>query len=263
MEYCAEKTHKTSSKLPEDQLSVVNCFLRFIRKHSGIPTGSPYPPSHILNLDETPIPWEYLDGYTYDNKAVHTVAGKALQHGWAKRQATLILYTFADGVKRIKPKLIFHSTVNGKLKDTQDFMYDKSVTVEFNEKAYNNEDMLNKWLEEEYKLLREQGGSYLVVLDQASFHRTAEILAWLKANFTIPVVVPPGCTSLVQPLNTAVNCSLECLLKEETEYTTELEEEDMIAESISVEDWSPWRRRRLVTRAVARAWDRLKSDLIV
>jgi hypothetical protein len=60
---------------------------------------------------ETPKPFEYLDGHTYNCKGAKTVSVKALRSGWGKRQATLVLYIFAEGFKRIRPlKLIFHGS---------------------------------------------------------------------------------------------------------------------------------------------------------
>lgn len=41
---------------------------------------------------ETPVPFEVLDGMTYDTKEVHTAAGKTDRSGWPKRQAMFILY---------------------------------------------------------------------------------------------------------------------------------------------------------------------------
>ena len=40
------------------------------------------------------------------------MAGKLLRSGWGKRQVTLILYIFIDGVPRIKLKLIFYSSIS-------------------------------------------------------------------------------------------------------------------------------------------------------
>ena len=98
-------------------MACVNSFLRFIKRNSQ-PHGpsdmrilmepSRFTPSTILNLDETPIPFEYLDGHTYEICGAKTVSGKSDRSGWGKRQATLMLYIFADGIQRIQPKLIFH-----------------------------------------------------------------------------------------------------------------------------------------------------------
>ena len=70
-------------------------------------------PGRIMNMDETPIPFEYLDGHTYDIRGKKTTSGKSERSGWSKRQATLVLYIFADGKPKIKPKLIFHGKPDG------------------------------------------------------------------------------------------------------------------------------------------------------
>ena len=111
------KVTKQATKLPHEYMACVNSFLRFIKRNSQ-PHGpsdmrilmepSRFTPSTILNLDETPIPFEYLDGHTYEICGAKTVSGKSDRSGWGKRQATLILYIFADGIQRIQPKLIFH-----------------------------------------------------------------------------------------------------------------------------------------------------------
>ena len=46
----------------------------------------------ILNLNKTPIPFKYLDSYTYDFCGVKTISSKSNWSRWNKRQATLILY---------------------------------------------------------------------------------------------------------------------------------------------------------------------------
>ena len=249
-----------AQKLPTDQLVVVNSFLRFIRKVSWAPIGSRYSPAVILNLDETPVPFEFLDGYTYDLKGATTISGKSLRSGWGKRQATLIVYIFADGIKRCKPTLIFYGSDT--TKSREEFFLDPRVNIEYNEKAYNNEELLLHWLETEYKTLRDASGKdHLLVLDQASFHRTPAVLNFLRANYTVPAVVPSGCTSLVQPLDTAVNYSLKVLIKEATERLTHEYERE--GEGAQVEDWPLWKRRKLISEAVGEAWEKLNPAIII
>jgi len=150
---------KKASKLPEEyQRLVVNC-LRFNRRNS-----QPYnwfernqitadigcfQLSNILNLDETPIPFEYLDGKTYDIKGSKTVGGKTDGSGWDKRQATLILYIFADGISRIKPTLIFHGKTGEAIAKKEGHKWNKNVTVLFNSTAYNNEVIFHEFLQKE------------------------------------------------------------------------------------------------------------------
>jgi len=104
-----------------------------------------------LNIDETPIPFEYLEGRSYDFTGNTTISGKTARSGWDKLQATLILYLFADGKSHIKPKLIFAGTTgpNATIKKLEGHLYHPSVTVEFNPTAYNNEGLFLKSIQEE------------------------------------------------------------------------------------------------------------------
>jgi hypothetical protein len=69
----------------------------------------------VLNLDETPILFEFLDGYIYNNRGNKTVVGKTERNSWTKRQATLILYIFADRFYiRIQAKIIFYDIPSNK-----------------------------------------------------------------------------------------------------------------------------------------------------
>jgi hypothetical protein len=89
----------------------------------------------------------------------------------------LILYIWADGIQRIKPKLIFHSTAGptGRIYDKESHLYSPNVTVEFNRTAYNNEELFSQWLEKEYAPVIDGGEEVLLVMDVASFHKTEAI----------------------------------------------------------------------------------------
>lgn len=63
---------------------------------------------NICNLDETPLPFEYLNGRTYNCIGSKTVWVRETKSGWDKRQASLVLCIFADGINRIPPMIIFH-----------------------------------------------------------------------------------------------------------------------------------------------------------
>jgi hypothetical protein len=110
-------------------MKVTNAFIQYIRKRSRredayqttILRFSPpfdsynwktdsfqrFPLNLIINLDETPLPFEFLSGYSYDFKGARTRADKFERSGWDKRQPTIILYIMADGSTPFKPVLIF------------------------------------------------------------------------------------------------------------------------------------------------------------
>jgi hypothetical protein len=92
------------------------------------------------------LPFGFLNGYSYDFKGVHTMAGKFERSGWDKRQITIILYIMADGSTSFKPVLIFHGKGNMAKRES----YDDRVDVYFNETAYNNEKLFHRWLQDIY-----------------------------------------------------------------------------------------------------------------
>ncbi|KFA79687.1 hypothetical protein S40288_10060 [Stachybotrys chartarum IBT 40288] len=260
-----------STQRPEEYVKFINSFLRFIRRVSqpkalGIPINqlltstTPLSPTRrrfrkyvIINVDETPIPWEYLDGCTWDHKGAKSVSGKADRSGWNKRQATLVLYIFADGIARLKPKLIFKGSPTGRIFAVEGHLYSPDVTVEFNETAYNNEVLFQRWIEEELVPLAGQK-DYLLVMDVASFHKTPAILDSLRENHITSCLIPPGLTSLLQPLDTAVNGPFKKWLQDATkEYVVGREAQGLI-------QWTVSDKRIMTTWVVAKAAKRLENN---
>jgi DDE superfamily endonuclease len=175
-----------------------------------------------MNFDETPIPFEYIDSKTYNIQGAKTVTAKTDRSGWDKRQATLILYIFADGVPRLRLKLIFHGKATdegGKIEERESHLYHKDVTVHFNSTAYNNEELTMQWIDSELLLGLKPAGynEVLLALDAVAFHKTLAILQKLRDNHIITALVPLGCTGLLQPLDIAVNKPFKELLREQIE----------------------------------------------
>ncbi|XTI93948.1 hypothetical protein V2W45_1473219 [Cenococcum geophilum] len=176
---------KQALKLPEEYIKVINSFLRFIRRNS-----QPYGPqllhqimhpncfdlSTILNLNETPIPFKYLDGYTYNFYRAKTISSKSNRSGWNKRQATLILYIFIN------------------------------ITVTYNKTAYNNKELFDKWITKELcpLLNRLNRLNNLLIMDK------------LRNSYITTALILSGYTSLLQPLDTTVNKPFKGWLREAT-----------------------------------------------
>ena len=94
---------------------IVN-WLQFNRQNSQLRIGDyryevgRFDLAHIANMDQTPLPFEYLTGRTYSHKGDKTIWAKSEKAGWDKRQATLVLTAFADGIGRVKPLIIFRAS---------------------------------------------------------------------------------------------------------------------------------------------------------
>jgi len=100
---------------PAQHCELIINFLCFNQRNSQLRDGSEdavyavgrYLTSNIINMDQTPLPWEYLEGKTYKIKGNKTIWVKSQKSGWEKWQATMEFTIFADGVARIIPLLIF------------------------------------------------------------------------------------------------------------------------------------------------------------
>jgi hypothetical protein len=214
----------------------------------------------ILNVDETPLPFEFLSGYTYDWKGVTIVAGKSDRSGWNKRQAIIVLHIMANGDTSFKPVLIFYG--QGTVITKEQPHYDPRVDVYFNLIAYHNEEMFLEWLEDIYQpYIASQAGEgeeSMVVMDAAAFHKIPPIMKFLleAVPFIFTAFIPLGLTSHLQPLDTAVNGSFKKLLQQAAdEYIEQLESEKRLPEVWLVGD-----RRIMATYIVVMAWVHLSAD---
>ena len=169
--------------------------------------GLCFPLWRISNMDQTPLPFEYPCGKTYACKGDETAWARSIRSGWDKRQATLVLTVFADGIPYVKPDIFFGGTDNPALQESyygeERKHYDPRVDVYFNKKAYCNEGTTVKYITEKlvpaFTSCRcdlpvpvettsrdlepqpwtcrcqepELGKAGLIALDAAKFHRTA------------------------------------------------------------------------------------------
>lgn len=242
-----------------------------------------YSLSNICNMDQTPLPFEYLSGRTYSLRGDKTIWAKATKSGWDKRQATLMLAVFADGICRIKPVIIFHGTED----ETQQNIYygkekqhyDNRVIVWFNQTAYTNEQVMLKWIltflvpalnrnqdpiapngtPSTADNLNSNCNPSLIALDAAQFHKTTAVLECLRSYDIKPSMIPGGCTSLIQPLDVSINGPFKNILRDILD-----EEMDRLGQAaldcfdIGTEN-AKRDRRILMTKAVARAWEKVST----
>jgi len=247
-----------------DKIASLQCYLRFIRRNSQLRESEVlqdvgrYRLGHIYNMDQTPLPFEFLRGRTYEFKGKKTVWIRALRSSWSKRQATLMLTACADGVLRVKPLLIFRGDPTSASYDTEKLQYDRRVRVIFNSKAYSNEEVTLEWIEKDLLPAIMSTGSEqdprLVALDVFAGQKTAAVLRTFRSYNMVTAFIPEGCTGLVQPMDTSINKVLKdrisLLLDEEVEKNPEIWENDF-----SISD-----RRIVITKVVADAWHWLHTD---
>jgi len=140
-----------ASQLPSDYLATIIGWMRFNQRNSQQREANEifqsdeeaeigrYRLSNICNMDQTPIPFEYLDGRTYNQQGDKTIwVQRSKQSGWDKRQATIQLTIFADGISRVKSLVFFRGQGIGASIQAEKQRYDPRVVVKFNAKAYAN-----------------------------------------------------------------------------------------------------------------------------
>jgi hypothetical protein len=119
-----------------------------------------------------------------------------------------------DGSTLFKLVIIFY----GKGTVAKREHYNERVEVHFNEIAYNNEELFYSWLKDNFELyiaeIAKAGETSLVIMDAVSFHKTEVILDFIRNSEapTTIALIPSGLTSLLQPLDTAVNGPFKQLL---------------------------------------------------
>jgi len=152
------------------------------------------------------------------------------------------------------PKLIFHgkpTNEGGKIEERERHLYHQGVTVHFNDTAYNNEELIAQWINNELiPILKPTAqDEVLLAFDAAAFHKTSEILQTFHNNHIVPALIPGGCTGLLQPLDTAVNKPFKELLREYTELYIDAKEDA----GEDIEKWSVSQKRIMVTHVVGEA----------
>ncbi|RPB01207.1 hypothetical protein L873DRAFT_1892886 [Choiromyces venosus 120613-1] len=114
-------TTNKASKVPANSYSAILSWAHFNRHNSQLwqPGGGGNEPgdemaevgrynlASICNMDQTPLPFEFLSGQTYKPKGSKTVWVKGGTSQWNKRQATLQLTIFIDGEMRVLPLNFF------------------------------------------------------------------------------------------------------------------------------------------------------------
>ena len=88
----------------------------------------------MANVDQTPLPFTFTNGPTYEEKEAKTVWVQGGNSGLDKHQCTVQLTLFADNVPRVKPFVIYKGT--GKcILLSERLKYNRCVGVKFQEKT--------------------------------------------------------------------------------------------------------------------------------
>ena len=144
-------------------------------------------------MDETPLYLDVIPNCILDRRGKKSIIVHIT--GSEKRHLTVTLSVTFEG--DVLPALVF------KGKRPLDIRA-QDVFVCTQEKAWMDEDMMLEWIDLVWEPATE-GKRALLVLDSFSAHITNDRKKRLKQINTVPLVIPGGCTSKIQPLDVCLN----------------------------------------------------------
>ena len=164
-------------------------------------------PVIYCNMDEVAIQLD-AGGHTMDfvGKKQVDVVGV----GGNKVRFTVVLAVLSDG-RFLPPLIIFKSKSPLREELTTKF---KDVALIFaNSNGWNNIELTKIWLKNVLgNLLIPSGKSLALVWDKFSAHINGEVEGLAKKSADV-FVIPPGCTGLLQPLDTHINRPFKCYFR--------------------------------------------------
>ena len=153
---------------------------------------------YIRNTDQTSLTFDIVTNSMVSEKGVKSMS--ILTIGHEKDRFTIMLACLGDGTK-LPPQVIFKGKTLPKSGN-----FPKEVIVRCQEKRWMDQGHVLDWLRIVWSKV---GGltrrKSMLVWDSFRAHLSAPIRCTLKSLNTEPVVIPGGMTSMVQPLDVAIN----------------------------------------------------------
>lgn len=190
-------------KLPDDWEIKRSDFLKFT--HEQIKENK-FSTDQVINMDEVPLTFDCPPSRTVNKVGESTVG--IITTGHEKTSFTCVLSCTASGVK-LNPILIF------KRKTLPKGDFPKDILIRANEKGWNNESIMQDWLQEVW---RKRKGAFfnpkgLLIMDSMRAHLTEPVKASAKSVSAKLAIIPGGLTKLIQPLDLAVNKAFKCRMR--------------------------------------------------
>ena len=210
-------------------------------------------------MNQTPLSFVLDDNRTYDTVGAKEIWVRSGQSGLDKRQCTVQLTVFGDGVCRLRPTLIFWSK-GLRISKEEKSNWDKRVKVFFQEKAWCDQTIMKCWINEEwgnmfFNPVTPESSGKILCADVHRAQQTATVKRMLQSRNTVLVNTPPGCTSKVQPLDVSINKPFKDYLQTQFEKHCDENIELYISNKLTAS-----KRRVLVTKWVAEAWEKIKTN---
>lgn len=235
------KTHAAQELITSITKSVLDYFDELQGIHSWKDSKITF-----LNLDEIPLFFDLSNDYTLHFKGEHEV--KILSHSAAKSRATFMPCLTSEG-EFLPPLFIFIYKYGEQ--STRDFpiKYDhlrnqtSPFMIRFTGSGSNNEMIFTEYIRKVLKPWRERKDVHpVLILDEATCHLTQNVMNTLKEAKILPLYIPGGATSILQPLDVMINKSIKSSIRESYQAWLENQVKKTEASLIppSVEDIIDW-----------------------
>ena len=236
-----------AQKLPQDYEEKLIKFQRYViaqrKKHD-------FELKYIGNADQTPLTFDIATSSTVSEKGVKSVS--ILTTGHEKDRFTVMLACLGDGTK-LPPYVVFkRKTLPKKVN------FPKGVIVRCQEKGWMDEGLVQDWLRTVWSkvggLTREKS---MLVWDSFRAHLSKPIRNTLKSLNAEPVVIPGGMTSMLQPLDVAINKPFKDRMRKKWQ-------DWMLADQHTFTPSGRIRKVELdqICQSIVEAWEDIPSELI-
>ena len=204
----------------EEKIAQFHQSVRYVRENGD------FPYQVVANMDETPVFFDLVPSKTVDVRGKKSIRVRTTKS--EKKHITAVLSCVATG-EMLPPMIIF------KGKTTRSIHGVKSngrAVITYQQKAWMDEDVMKQWITKVWIVYTKKQPS-LLILDSFSAHMTEAITSMFERFNTTVLVIPGGCTSVLQPLDVSVNRPFKDQLKKCWEKYM-LEQSDLVSDAQNI-----------------------------
>ena len=188
------KTH-ISQALPKDLEEKISAFRRQV---TSIFENGDFPLEFVCNMDETPVFLDLVPNRVVDKRGKKTINVRTTAS--EKNRVTTTLCCTASG-KMLPPFVVFKGKTKRSIKKVS---VPYGVVCTTQAKGWMDEERMIEWIQKVWGPYV-KGNRALLSLDTFSGHLTNRVKDSFHKCGTTLLVIPGGCTSVLQPLDVSIN----------------------------------------------------------
>ena len=179
----------------------------FRREVASIFENSDFPLDYVCNMDETPVFLDLVPSRVVDRKGKKTINVRTTAS--EKNRITATLCCTASG-KMLPPFVVFKGKTKRGIKKVP---VPHGVVCTTQAKGWMDEERMLEWIQKVWTPYVD-GNRALLSLDTFSGHLTDRVKDALDKCGTKMLVIPGGCTSVLQPLDVSINKPFKAYIRQ-------------------------------------------------